>query len=55
MGHGRANRSMGGSDKQWAAPSLEELISDFSREEQLRLQNQFRERERRWKRHSRTV
>ncbi|KAL6606475.1 hypothetical protein ACP70R_042128 [Stipagrostis hirtigluma subsp. patula] len=41
-----------GSDEEWAAPSLEELLPDLSQEEQLRLQNQLRESERRRKRHS---
>ncbi|KAL6606453.1 hypothetical protein ACP70R_042106 [Stipagrostis hirtigluma subsp. patula] len=41
-----------GSDEQWRAPALESLLPDLSREEQLRLQNQFRERERRWKRYN---
>ncbi|KAK3154755.1 hypothetical protein QOZ80_2BG0194710 [Eleusine coracana subsp. coracana] len=36
---------------QWKSPKLEELLPDLSREEQLRLQNQFRERERKLKRH----
>ncbi|KAL6606049.1 hypothetical protein ACP70R_041702 [Stipagrostis hirtigluma subsp. patula] len=36
---------------QWTAPALEELLPDLSREEQLRLQNRFRDRDGKLKRH----
>jgi len=39
---------------EFSSPALDDLVPDLSREEHLRLQKQFRERERIWKRHNKS-
>ena len=39
---------------EFSSPALEDLVPDLSREEQLRLQKQFRDRERIWKRNNKS-